>query len=115
MDLEDLKDHGVDIDDGLNRFMGSREIYVKCLKQFKDDNNYADMLDAIDGKRFEDAFTCAHTLKGLSGNLSLSDLYQSVIPLVESLRHKEYENVDAQVPPVKAAYEEAVSAISQLS
>jgi len=111
VDKEKLAEQGIDVDDALNRFMGNEDLYVKCLGQFLEDENYPKLIAALDAQDYDNAFTYAHTLKGLAGNLSLKDLYNAVIPLVESLRHKEFSDVDAQRKATEEAYATSVGAI----
>lgn len=87
MDKSTLAKRGIDVDDALNRFMGNQPLYVKCLRQFLEDENYSKLTKALDTQDYEGAFRFAHTPKGVVGNLSLTNLYAAVTPLVESLRH----------------------------
>lgn len=48
------------------------------------------------------------------GNLSLTNLYAAVTPLVESLRHEEYSELDTQRKAVETAYVAAVDAIKKI-
>lgn len=114
MDKSTLAKQGIDVDDALNRFMGNQPLYVKCPRQFLEDENHSKLMEALDVSDYEGAFRYAHTLKGVVGNLSLTDLYAAVVPLVESLRHEEYSQLDAQRQAVEATYETAIAAIKTI-
>lgn len=96
---------GIDYDDGLNRFVGNKDLYEKFLLSFKDDPSYDSLIKALDEKDAKAAFQAAHTLKGLTGNLSMTRLYDAVCILVEELRIGDLSNISQSLPPVTAAYE----------
>ena len=71
MTREYLMSLGIDYDDAMNRFMGNSELFENFLKSFKDDTSYAQLVKALEAKDVDAAFNAAHSLKGLSGNLSM--------------------------------------------
>lgn len=113
MNRELLEKAGINYEEGLRRFMGKTELYEKFLAKFNDDTNYSDMLHAIKEKRYEDAFKFAHAFKGVTGNLSMDDLFNKVQPLVEALRHNETDHLNALVSPVKKEYVRVTKALSK--
>ncbi|MFA6845570.1 MAG: Hpt domain-containing protein [Sphaerochaetaceae bacterium] len=99
--LERLRDWGADVDDGMQRIYADEEFYTKCLNIFKTDENFQKLDIALLARNYNDAFTAAHTLKGVSGNLSLDPLYKSLCVLTEKLRAKDYSNLDSSCSEVK--------------
>lgn len=89
MDQEACKNHGIEYEDGLARFVGNVALYEKFLKQFPDDPCYKQLKEALDKQDIDTAFQAAHTLKGVTGNLSMKDLYDKVCVVVEQLRIKD--------------------------
>ena len=77
---------GVDTESALARFMNNGALYEKFLRRFVQDQNYAALTEAVREGRVQDAFAAAHTLKGVSANLSLTRLMESVSEVVEALR-----------------------------
>ena len=58
------------------------------------------------------AFEAAHTLKGVSANLGLTDLYDSVFPLVEELRNaSDIGGAAPLMPSVTSNYERVIKAL----
>ncbi len=105
-----LEENGADVEATLNRFMGKDELYVKFLGKFPADQNYANLGTRLEAGAFKEAYECAHALKGVVGNLGLTPLYEKVSALVEELRNKADEDVDAARADelwqqVKALYE----------
>ncbi|MCM1496177.1 MAG: Hpt domain-containing protein [Bacteroides sp.] len=86
---EQLKNVGVDVDTGLKRFMNNEALYMKFLNKFLTEPTYEQLQECIQKEDYPEAFRQAHTLKGVSANLSLTLLADSVSRLVELLRNCE--------------------------
>lgn len=104
---------GIDVNEGIHRFNGNKELYEKFLTSFPEDIHYEQMLEAIEQKDVDAAFQGAHALKGITGTVSLAKLHSLLIPLVEELRAGSMEKVPELLPPVKEAYDEAVQVIKE--
>ena len=91
-----LAENGADVDGAIRRFMGNEALYSKFLGKFKDDASYENLLVSLDKEDFEEAFKCAHTLKGVSANLGLDPIGQISSNLTELLRGKEASEVDLE-------------------
>lgn len=102
---QNLAAAGVEIDSGLERFMGNETLYEKFLKRFCEDSAYADLTAAISEQNCEKAFTAAHTLKGVCGNLSMIKLEELVKQQVEFLRAGDLTAAAKMMPDITAAYE----------
>lgn len=108
-----LSKAGINATEGIARFNGDKDIYERVLNAFQRDKNYALLVEAIQKKDMKAAFSAAHSLKGVSGNLSLTRLYNDIQPLVEVLRAGSFENAEALLQPVIRDYEEIMKALSQ--
>ena len=71
---EQLTAAGVDVHGALERFMGNEALLERMLQRFTGDANYAQLLAAADKRDAEEALRAAHTLMGMSGNLSMTAL-----------------------------------------
>jgi len=79
---------GVRVATGLNRVAGNRNLYVKLLSQFVSQQagaatQIAAAFDAGDRKRAE---RIAHTVKGVAGNLGISDVQSAAQNLEKGIR-----------------------------
>lgn len=86
---EQLKNAGVDVDTGLKRFMNNEALYMKFLNKFLNEPTYEQLRECIQNEDYQEAFRQAHTLKGVSANLSMTLLAEDVSRLVELLRNCE--------------------------
>lgn len=113
-----LEENGADVETTLRRFVGNAAIYEKFLKKFPEDPNYEKLGENIGTGDFEEAYKCAHALKGVVGNLGLTPVFERVSKLVEELRGKKSEEVNADLvksewQEVKASYETFIGIIKE--
>lgn len=113
-----LEESGADVEATLKRFMGNDAIYLKFLGKFPNDPNYSNLGTNMESGNFEEAYKCAHALKGVVGNLGLTPIFDNVSILVEELRNKANADVDAaradeEWQQVKTAYERFISIITE--
>lgn len=87
MNRERLIEAGVDYDGGVKRFGGSRALYEKFIIRFFDEGLIAEIDDSFKKKDFDTASRRVHALKGESGNLSLTRLYEKACTLMDMLRN----------------------------
>lgn len=107
---------GVEYEETLKRFMGKEDFFLRMLKKFLDDQNYVKLKQAVSDKNWPEAFTHAHTVKGLCGNLSLGNMLEYVVPLTEELRNAPYdeEKIVSYMEGVDKAYAQTVEVIRSL-
>jgi len=108
MDSNETKTY-IDVDDALKRVGGNRALYKKLLGRFVD-GNYVDAIEkAILSGDSEDAARQAHTLKGVSANLSLEKVRALSIALEEQIRGG--GDCAAGLAELKSAYDVTVGLI----
>ena len=93
--LTELQTFHVDIQDGLRRFMNNTALYEKMLKKFPAAAEGLPVQEHFDSGNLETALANAHTLKGMTGNLSLTPLYESYTEIVALLRANDPEKAKA--------------------
>ncbi len=104
---------GVDLEGGLERFMGNEALFLKCLRRFPTDTSFQQLEDALSAGDLDGAFMAAHTLKGVSGNLSLDAVFHACLPVVEALRCGSREEAEAAMPALRNSYHTAVLVLSE--
>jgi HPt (histidine-containing phosphotransfer) domain-containing protein len=96
----------INFDEGMKRVMNNGKFYAKLLGKFKSDTSMADLELRLAAGDMEEAQILAHTLKGLAGNLSLTELFKQIQDL-ES-RIKERAVPEDALAAVKSVYEETL-------
>jgi len=103
----------IDFADGVKRVMNNNALYVKLLTKFKTDTNLDNLETAIAAGDMEKARNAAHTLKGLSANLSLTELYKQSLALETQIKGGAAD--PAQLNTVKTAFAKTLQEIGKLT
>lgn len=88
MDWEKMKAAGIHYDEGMERFSGNEQLYIKYLRKFRNLTLYNDMKSALRAGDYESAFQYAHDLKSFAGNISLNEFYRDISRLTDELRSR---------------------------
>lgn len=86
MTVEDLKNYGANVDEGLMRCMNKDDFYLKLVRMVPIDNNFNVLEETISNKDYKGAFDAAHALKGSTSNLALTPLSSPLSEITELLR-----------------------------
>ncbi|MDR0556914.1 MAG: Hpt domain-containing protein [Treponema sp.] len=102
----------VNQEEGLKRVRNNKKLYITLLTKFKNETNLTELLSCIAEKNYEKAEASAHTLKGLSGNLSLTALCEKATELDAQLKN---QTIDADaVAGITACFNETQKAIDEV-
>ena len=78
----------VDQEDGKKRVMNNAKLYAKLLGKFKNETNLDPIFTALDAGNYEEAQGLAHTIKGITANLSIKDLNEKIVALEAQIKAK---------------------------
>ena len=110
---------GGDYDEALKRMMNDALIKRFVLK-FKDDKCYSELKKALDEENWDNAFSAAHTMKGVVLNLSFKRLSEKLISLTDALREQNRMSLEKAVieelfADVRCEYETVITEIVNLA
>lgn len=88
MTVNDLTAYGADTEDGMKRCLNNEGFYIRMVKMIPGDPNFQKLYDSIDANDLDAAFEAAHALKGSTGNLALSPIFDPVCEITELLRSR---------------------------
>ncbi|MEG1612921.1 MAG: Hpt domain-containing protein [Clostridia bacterium] len=114
LDLSKLRYSGVDVDGSMERFSGNSALYEKFLKKFVNDDTFLKMVEFMRVKNFEEAYKGAHSLKGVTGNLGLTDLYNSCDAMCRAFKEGALEKIIECYGDAKKHYDMAIEIIKGL-
>lgn len=84
---EELKNLGVDVQEGLDRVMGDRDLYEMMLGMFLSAVEEHSVAPAdFDAEDLDGLIKKIHALKGITGNLALTPLFDGYTKTLELLR-----------------------------
>ncbi len=89
MTLEALSAYGANTAEGLARCMNNEPFYLRMVGMVLSDENFNVLRTAVEAGDARTAFNAAHALKGTTGNVSLTPLYEPICRLTEILRGKD--------------------------
>lgn len=112
---ERLAPIGVDYETAMRTFANNSALYEKFLKRLPQDESFAALQKAFAEKSEHEMELHAHTLKGVSGNLRITPLFDACTALVDALRrtHGEEELTELYGKVVQT-YEQTIAVLSQL-
>lgn len=111
--LEELKTLDVDVDGGLKRINGNETLYIKLLGSFtKSVVTYKVDAD-FDGNDYNDIIEKAHAIKGVSGNLSITPVYEAYTKIVDLLRAGKPEEARPILKDILPVQEKIVACIEK--
>ena len=86
----DFRDY-IDVESCLKRVAGNQAILIRLLKSFLDNGTVEQLMTQISRGDIDGAAMTAHGIKGISGNLSLTGLYNNVVELESQLKQGKAE------------------------
>ena len=106
---EKLAAYGADTKTGLERCMGQEAFYIRLAGMILQEENFDKLEQALAAGDLKEAFSAAHALKGVTGNLALTPLYEPVQEITELLRAEtdmDYTALMNQIREAKAALQQ---------
>ena len=110
---KDLEAAGIDVQSALERFMDNEMLLERFLKKFLDDPNYGKLKEAQAAGDWEGAVTASHSLKGVCGNLSMTELFDLFTRQVQMLREGDEAGAADLMPAIIQSYERVNQAIRE--
>ncbi len=115
MVLNDLPNHiQIDINGSLERFSNFEPMYIKYLKKFITEKTYDTFKQDIMSGNLSAVESSAHTIKGICGNLGLTELYEIYSNIVKSVRERDMSNLKNQYLLAIKKTEETIAILKQL-
>ena len=116
MDYELLNTVGINTKTGIARFAGKEVLYNKYLMKFPEDPTFGSLKEQMQKGDYHEAFRSAHSLKGISGNLSLDEFLALLSQLVECLRNDtDLQGAQEIFPNLEKLYNRTVETIHKES
>jgi CheY-like chemotaxis protein len=107
---------GLDIKSGLHRMLGKKSLYLSMLRKFAagQKSTPAEIMMALDRNDWTMAERLAHTLKGVSGNISATVLHQLAENLEAVIKARvDRQVIDAAINLLKSALENMIVQLEQ--
>jgi len=112
MDIEVKREDYIDVEEAVHRIGGNMDLYKRLLGRFVDGNHFYALVGALDGGDKEEAAHLAHTLKGVSANLSLIKVTSLTVALEQCI--KEDADHSGRLAELRDAYDVTLEIIAEL-
>lgn len=100
-----------DVNGAIRRLGDDEALYHQCLDMFLQDRTITDLNTAIEQRSWDDAFTAAHALKGLAGNMGFVPLMHATSQLLIMIRGGRMNEIGESMAFVNSQYRDIVDAI----
>lgn len=109
--LDELKASGANVEEGLERFMGNAGLYERMLAKLPDMIEATAINGGFGDEGVEELIEKTHSIKGVTGNLSLTPLYEAYTKIVDLLRMGKVEDASRVYREMLPAQEEILACI----
>jgi HPt (histidine-containing phosphotransfer) domain-containing protein len=113
--LDELKTMGADIEEGMTRLGGNASLYErmlgKLLKLLKTGTPDPD----FDCGNYDEVLEQAHAIKGATGNLSVTPLYEAYSEIVSLLRAGKPEEAKALLQKIQPVQKDIIECLERHS
>lgn len=111
--MDELRQLGVNVDEAVERMMGKEEVYQRILGKFPAMLESTALSIDFDGSDCGPVIEKAHTLKGVTGNLSLTPLYEAYTEITNLLRAGEAEPARELLVKIQPVQEKIAACIKK--
>lgn len=105
---------GNDYDGALNRTAGDEELLLRLFDMFLNDKSWQELNAAMANGDAKSAFAAAHSIKGSSGMLGMTKLFEAMRPLTEALRGGDIALAKRLFPAAEREYKAVTELIKTL-
>ena len=113
-DIAILRNANIDYEDITDRFEGNESLYLKLAELFLDDPHMPNVRKAFAAGDLATAEVEAHALKGVAGNLSLTNVHKLAKSMNDALREGDETAATKLLPELDEAYAKAVEALREV-
>lgn len=116
MELREVcRELGIDFDETLERFAGVEELMRRYLARFPEEESFQQLKQAVAKKDYPKIETSAHLLKGVSGNLGMTDLFDFAERMVKAVRRNAYHEIPVLFLILERKFQHTAGIIHELS
>ena len=113
--MDELRQLGVNVDEAVARMMGNEAVYQRILGKFPAMLESTALSTDFDASDCKPVIEKAHSLKGTTGNLSLTPLYEAYTKITNLLREGETESARELLMEIQPVQEKIVACIKKYS
>lgn len=109
-----FREYGIDYAEAMDRFGGNESLFVRLATKYLNDPHFDALEAALSADDVAVAEREAHSLKGVAGNLSFTQLYKLATHITDALRTGNLNDAHALMPELSNAHKAVVEALRGL-
>lgn len=109
-----LEEYGVDVSRTLKRFVGKESLMFAFMKELPNDECMPAVLAARESGDRPAFLAAVHALKGLSGSLGLTPLFDVTSALMTALRENNNDESERLYPLMLEEFDRAIALVAQI-
>ena len=100
--IDGLRTFGANVDEGVKRCAGKEDLYLKLVAKIPLDQ-FEKLEQAMEEKNYDQAYECAHALKGVLANLEITPLGEPMTIISDDLKAKVDRDYSEDMEAVRRA------------
>lgn len=109
-----LTNCGINYQDVCDRMMGNEELVERFMLKFLEDQTIEQITLDYEKNDIKELEKSSHTLKGISGNLGMKDLFEACAHIVNHIRLQQLDDLKNDYEKLMQAYQETIEGIRQV-
>lgn len=97
--------YGINYADAMDRMLNNGALYQQLAQHYTSDQNYLSLIEDMKAGDYETAYKHAHTLKGVAGNLSFTQLHQLAAQICEALVDNDIDTAQSLLGDLSVAHD----------
>lgn len=106
-----LTECGIEYEEGLEKFLQSKELYEGLLKDFVKENSFEAAKKAMEQGDYEEVLKTIHAMKSVTGTLCMNKLYEKCCQTVDCVRSEDFTAAMENFSQAYAMYQRIVEGI----
>lgn len=111
--IEEMQALGANVDEAIMRVNNNKALYERMLVKFMNMLKNATATLDSDTSQCEELIEVTHAIKGASGNLSVTPIYEAYSQIVSLLRAGELQQAKKQIQEIRPIQEKIISCIEK--
>lgn len=114
MNTEILNNSGFNCDRAIQRCAGNADLYEKILRRFASEgSNYSRVQEALLSADYQTVHDLVHEIKGVSGNLEFTALFDICCKVLAEIKNERYSNVAPLLLTYEEEYKKVIDTINK--
>ncbi len=111
--IQELTELGMNYEEAMTRFMGNESLYESLVPRIVEEIENNPVLCHMEKQDWDTALKNAHMLKGATGNLSITPLYEGYAKVVSLIREERMEESQERLVALLPVQKEIVDCIKK--